>query len=59
MRSGSVPTRATAPAATPSGRSVTWRVTSTGTPSVGPSSWTPPESVIASLARVSRPMNSA
>ena len=41
-RSGSVPTNRTVPASTASGRSVTSRVTNTGFPSDGASSWIPP-----------------
>src|SRR5262245_8529246 len=49
--SRSVPTSADTPARTPSGRSVTSRITRTGTPKVGASSWMPPESVSASADR--------
>src|SRR5690606_10311482 len=41
----SVPTSLTVPADTASGRSVVSRMTSTGLPSDGASSWIPPESV--------------
>ena len=51
---GSVPTRRSVPAARPSVRSVVSRVTSTGLPSDGASSWMPPESVITRWARPSR-----
>src|SRR6185437_7869925 len=50
-RSGSVPTSSPVPASTASGRSVVSRVTSTGLPSDGASSCTPPESVMIKLAR--------
>ena len=46
IASGSVPTSRRVPAARPSVRSVVSRVTSTGLPSDGASSWMPPESVI-------------
>ena len=45
MRVRSVPTSRTVPASTASGRSVTFRMTKTGLPSEGASSWMPPESV--------------
>ena len=51
MRSSSVPIRRTVPAVTASGRSVFSRITSTGLPSDGASSWTPPESVSTTSAR--------
>ena len=49
MSARPVPTKRTVPAATASVRSVSLRSTSTGTPKEGASSWTPPESVIASV----------
>ena len=58
IRSGSVPTSASVPASTPSLRSVVSRVTSTGLPSAGASSWMPPESVITRWQRASRRANS-
>ena len=45
------PVRIAVPAATPSGRSVVSRITRTGLPSDGASSWTPPESVSTSRQR--------
>jgi hypothetical protein len=51
MRSSSVPTSRTVPASTASGRSVVSRITSTGLPRLGPSSWTPPLSVRMTVAR--------
>ena len=42
---GDVPTSRAVPASTPSGRSVDSRITSTGLPRLGASSWTPPLSV--------------
>src|SRR5690606_22904175 len=50
IRARSVPTSRAMPASTPSGRSVTSRITSTGVPKLGASSWMPPESVITSAA---------
>ena len=46
----SVPTMRAQPASTASGRSVTVRITSTGFPKLGASSWMPPESVRISSA---------
>ena len=40
-----MPTIRALPASTASGRSVSWRSTSTGLPKLGASSWMPPESV--------------
>src|SRR5688572_13786218 len=51
--SWSVPTSCAMPARTPSGRSVTSRITRTGVPNVGASSWIPPESVSANVACLS------
>jgi hypothetical protein len=45
ISAASVPITFTVPASTPSGRSVTWRSTSTGLPRLGASSCSPPESV--------------
>ena len=45
MRVASAPTSLTVPASTPSGRSVVSRMTRTGFPREGASSWMPPESV--------------
>ncbi len=52
--SGSVPTSRSVPSSTPSPRSVSSRVTSTGLSSDGASSWMPPESVITRSQRRSR-----
>ena len=57
MRSVSVPTSRTVPAWTASGRSVTSRITSTGLPSDGASSCTPPESVMIKVERFIRYTN--
>ena len=55
MRSASVPTSRAVPASTPSGRSVVSRITSTGLPSAGASSCTPPLSVSISVREVEQP----
>ena len=59
IRSGSVPTSSSVPASMPSERSVCSRVTSTGLPSAGASSWMPPESVITRSQRPSSFANGA
>src|SRR5262245_34693061 len=56
--SGLSPARRALPHSTASGRSVFLRRTSSGTPSVGASSCTPPESETISHERASRPMKS-
>ena len=53
-----VPTRWTVPDASASGRSVVSRITSTGFPSPGASSWIPPESVKTMVALLIRYTNS-
>ncbi len=51
IRSRVVPTTLTSPVASASGRSVVSRITSTGLPRLGASSWIPPESVRITVAR--------